>query len=472
MKNKGFTLVELLAVIVVLAIIALIGYSSVGNIISSTQNNSNKVTMKNYAKAVDQAIFLYEMNNSDSDVPELNSTWLKENVKFEKATVECEYATYDKTSSLYGCKINDSDKTYCYTSDTAVECNKNKLSKIYGSSLQNGTPTPTSPVEIESVGEKTKNLFDYDNTPAPYSPITKQNNGYKVSYGFIRFYTYQALTNYIGETVTISFDLTTSEDGDFQIYQYQSNGIGIRFTSVTEKMSANTATKITLTGKVEELGTNKDYSKGEIIVYKKDYTGDYFVNNIQFEKGSTATSYEPYGYKVPITVSNGSDTKTTNIYLKEPLRKVGEYADYLDLTNKKVVRNTKEIVFNGTESWQKHNNLNTYYVNNTSIKHSDNISCYSDKYKGQVSGAGNSYGSGNMWIQSTSSYPRIYISNDNYATVDTFKTYLASNNVTGYFVLETTAEESIDVPEIPSLTGNVTYTIGTNVKPNKLEYGY
>ena len=30
--------------------------------------------------------------------------------------------------------------------------------KIYGNSIQNGTPTPEAPIEIESVGDKTKNL--------------------------------------------------------------------------------------------------------------------------------------------------------------------------------------------------------------------------------------------------------------------------------------------------------------------------
>ena len=442
MKNKGFTLVELLAVIVVLSIIALIGYSTVGNIISSSQDSSNKVTMRNYAKAVDQAVFLYEMNNSDSNLSELNANWLKENVKFEKATVECEYATYDKTSSLYGCKVNNSDKTYCYTGDTAVECNKDKLSKIYGNSTQNGTPTPTSPVEIQSVGEKTKNLFNL--TKDDFSKGTINGEGKLVK-----------MTLKPNTVYTLSSNASKYDSSSTNIWF---NGNSTNSNGVWENQPRSTTSD----------------QNGEIyIVIRSVSINNIFENYwIQLEEGSTATSYEPYGYRIPITVSNGTETKTTNIYLKEPLRKIGEYADYLDLTNKKVVRNTKEIVFNGTESWQKHTNLNIYYINDTSIKHSDNISCYSDKYKGQVSGSGNSYGSGNMWIQSISSYPRIYISNDNYTTVDTFKTYLASSNVAGYFVLETPAEESVAVPEIPSLSDGQKCEDFYKVNGTTLECGY
>ena len=61
---------------------------------------------------------------------------------------------------------------------------------------------------------------------------------------------------------------------------------------------------------------------------------------MQLEEGETFTKYEPYGkYKIPITVSgeNGDET-TTNIYLDEPLRKIGEYADYVDFANQCVVR--------------------------------------------------------------------------------------------------------------------------------------
>ena len=48
-------------------------------------------------------------------------------------------------------------------------------------------------------------------------------------------------------------------------------------------------------------------------------------------KGSTAATYEPYGYKIPI-VCGGT---TTNIYLDEPLAKPGNNADYIDYAAQK-----------------------------------------------------------------------------------------------------------------------------------------
>ena len=67
---------------------------------------------------------------------------------------------------------------------------------------------------------------------------------------------------------------------------------------------------------------------------------DAIIKNIQIELGTAATNYEPY-----------VEGTTKNIYLNEPLRKVGDAVDYIDLKNKKVVRNVKEIVLNGTEEW-------------------------------------------------------------------------------------------------------------------------
>ena len=460
MKNKGFTLVELLAVIVVLSIIALIGYSSVGNIISSSQDNSNKVTMKNYAKAVDQAIFLYEMNNENSDVPELNSTWLKENVKFEKATVECEYATYDKTSSLYGCKVNNSNKTYCYTGDTATECNNDKPSKIYGESTQNGTPTPTNPVEIQSVGDKTNNLLDisdfnvsftdsyYINTKTDF--ILKPSTKYVLSFNYkINSATADVKFGVGYGTNAYSNDIVYSSD-----YLNQDSGRNtVEFTTP------------------DDIGNDK-YLAVRFARTRVSASVNVDISSIQLEEGSTATSYEPYGYRIPITVSNGTETKTTNIYLKEPLRKVGDSADYLDLTNKKVVRNVKEISLSQqTAGVYTYSNLNGVAFANAL-----------DSSKNRVVGLSNVDTVINktpkeghyMWfgVNSKVIYWVGILDYLGISNVSEFNNWLKSNLTLAYYGLETPIEESVNVSMVPRLTGNVTYTIGTGIQPSKIEYGY
>ena len=49
----------------------------------------------------------------------------------------------------------------------------------------------------------------------------------------------------------------------------------------------------------------------------------------------TMPSYEPYGYRVPVTVTNGTDTETTNLYLPEQIKMVGDEAEYIDFREQK-----------------------------------------------------------------------------------------------------------------------------------------
>ena len=82
-------------------------------------------------------------------------------------------------------------------------------------------------------------------------------------------------------------------------------------------------------------------------VWRKQYvvftaTDDYisiagyrsFIRNIMLVEGSTAMDYEPYGYKIPITITADS-AETTDIYLDEPLAKSGNNADYIDYMTQK-----------------------------------------------------------------------------------------------------------------------------------------
>ena len=487
MKNKGFTLVELLAVIVVLSIIALIGYSTVGNIISSSQDSSNKITINNYAKAVDQTIFLYQMNNNDSTLPELNKDWLKENVKFEKSAVECEYATYDKTSSLYGCKVNNNEKTYCYTNNEVTECNKNKLSKIYGNSIQNGTPTPTSPVEIQSVGEKTKNLLN-----ASLWKTSVTNNGITVEYlededCFLLNGTATTAIDFAAKYINIpnvpgtsyvlsakyvsgSIDRTNGSGNKYAV-AYLGNADTINTTNNWHSIHLQNQD---VTGSVKV--NNKNYITRFWFYVSLGVKFDNYKVKIQLEEGNVATSYEPYGYKIPITVSNGSDTKTTNIYLKEPLRKVGEYADYLDLTNKKVVRNVKELILNGTENWTKYTSVNNHYqlIVGDNYFSRDTNSILSNYY---IQGVSGSYNSSLNYAVISADANRIRFKDKDISTIEDWK-----NKLVGYadsnkplkviYQLANETEESVEIPSIPELSEGQKCEDFYKVNGANIECGY
>ena len=75
--------------------------------------------------------------------------------------------------------------------------------------------------------------------------------------------------------------------------------------------------------------------------------------------GSEPLPYEPYGYRVPVTVTNGTDTQTTNIYLPEPLTKSGDNADYIDYAAQK--RHNSD----GTESSVTLPEISTFAGTNT-----------------------------------------------------------------------------------------------------------
>lgn len=70
----------------------------------------------------------------------------------------------------------------------------------------------------------------------------------------------------------------------------------------------------------------------------------------QIVEGSTALPYEPYGYRVPVTVTNGTSTETTNIYLPEQIKMVGDEAEYIDYGEQKQHRVRKNLLQNTATS--------------------------------------------------------------------------------------------------------------------------
>lgn len=63
----------------------------------------------------------------------------------------------------------------------------------------------------------------------------------------------------------------------------------------------------------------------------------------RINEGSAAL---PYGYRVPVTVTNGTDTQITNLYLPEPIRAVGSEAEYVDYKEQRQHRVRKNLLKN------------------------------------------------------------------------------------------------------------------------------
>ncbi len=121
--KKGFTLIELLAVIVILAIIALIATPIILNIISDSSDASNKRSIELYAKAIENAISDYMLNNEGS-IP--TKEWISNSANIDpyyngnRVVCDTQEINSDGTIYLEGCKINGKEIKYTYGTSNII----------------------------------------------------------------------------------------------------------------------------------------------------------------------------------------------------------------------------------------------------------------------------------------------------------------------------------------------------------------
>lgn len=452
---------------------------------------------------------------------------------------------------------------------------------IYGNSVQNGTPTPTAPVEIESVGDKSKNLFGKNdviwgyhinangevvasnlNSCSDFIPC-QPNTTYTLTYksnlpekagSTIRMHSYDENKNWIEQNLAFSVSTVYGQGykGMVEVqYTTSANAKYTRFTfkgisDTDETLSTNiqleegsTATPyepyydgykipVTVGGKnlfnnknpnyrIDDTGSlvadtgskctdfisvnyNDIYTASCLgsggtsttawicVLYDKDKTfisGSRITNvsnlmtitvnkedakylrlckrgagitNVQLELGSQATSYQPY-----------IQSTTTNIYLDQPLRKIGEYTDYIDFENQKIVRNTKEI--NCKDLIFDSYNKNHYIYTDVSL---DNvvlpvkgtptialcnrfIAVDTDEMQTANLTFGIGYSSG-----------KLFIHYNNWNSLQDGINYLNSNDTIVVYPLATPTEQQISLPPISLTQNTVTINIDTTIQPSKL----
>ena len=157
--------------------------------------------------------------------------------------------------------------------------------KIYGNCYQDGEPSIENPIEVQCVGDRTKNLFDISDYIV---------DKYNKSLGF------STKDLEIGKTYILSskkplswFKISTNSNGYNSITYQNVDG----FYTYAFKMQRN--------ANISETATQYIYFSctiGNLLTFATDISL-FDGYEIQIEESSIVTDYEPYGYKIPITAS-------------------------------------------------------------------------------------------------------------------------------------------------------------------------
>lgn len=201
--------------------------------------------------------------------------------------------------------------------------------------------------------------------------------------------------------------------------------------------------------------------------------------SIYINPGCTFDNYtfQIYLVKGTYTISNLPEyqpyyNETTNIYLDEPLRKNndGTYKDYIDFKNKKIYRQIIEITLNGTESWSAYGanlyTLQTFFNNNPFIVGYGLSNLY--RYNSIQSGIANGTVNGEFVLQKSNRNYNLFIKNTDIGSLENLKSDLSTKNMIINYPLETPTEESIALPNIPTVDGNNTLNIETEITPSQV----
>lgn len=355
---------------------------------------------------------------------------------------------------------------------------------LYGQSVQNGTPTPETPVEVESVGEKTTNLINWDLILSNKS-ITKVENGYYSTMYFHNFASSHAITKQIKEVLKPNVTYTLSRKCDAGYVDGATTGniiiYGSNSTTIVQTGYWGTLKSVTFTLTQEQI----DSIRGVYIYFSQGSVKECTISELQLTESDTVLPYEPYGYKIPIKVSCNDKAITTNIYLDEPLRKVGDYADYIDFENGKIVRNVEKYTFTGKETDQggATNDPDSfgYVVKLSSLS-------LSNKKAGLCNclrqGVVASSGTNRFAYHNIANHPFVYVffKKTDFPELGTYSPSTAKQVVKEmydsgvpmvlYYNRNTPTETSITLPNLPTFKGTNIISADTTVQPSNVEIEY
>ena len=213
---------------------------------------------------------------------------------------------------------------------------------------------------------------------------------------------------------------------------------------------------------------------GVFLVNASTTRQDCWITKPQIEEGSTASAYVPYS----------GPTATYNVYLGDPLRKIGTYIDYIDFETQKVYRCVASGIINQNSAIGKFGGVTSYsafYLNYDNLPDYtsafQNYNVLSPTFTYHECGGGNldGYWSSNYQIGSAvaEGYKRMLFTLPTTITDTTMaKTWLETNPINFFYPSKTTSEASITIPSILLNKGTNVVSVGTSLKPSNMWIKY
>lgn len=359
---------------------------------------------------------------------------------------------------------------------------------IKGNSIQSTTPTLNAPAEVQGVGKKTSNYVDlskvkvssstkhvefkYDNSTGSHILTSKPTTyDYTMVYlSDLGISLEEGKTYYFGGEVTVSEKTTTNRTTIV---------LGI---SGSGESSASTQFTANGTKKIESTYT---YKGAENVSLKLHFNyGSKEPAQVRFDNiyiSEISNTYESFGYKLPIKTN---DT-ITNIYISEPLRKIGDYYDFIDYKTQKFHRVITELVLDGSEEWKMlgtSGSTSSYFYltigDYGSIVANQGYSTHFTRTS--LSTSTPDVIGYNPVNSETYNEARILIRPDmtTYTSVAQWQEYLANEYAKGtpvtlYYVLADYSEGvDIELPKIPTFYNETILSVETAVLPSDIEVSY
>lgn len=195
-------------------------------------------------------------------------------------------------------------------------------------------------------------------------------------------------------------------------------------------------------------------------------------NKNTFTGGTWWIKVQRNQYKIPVKIVCDNLTSPQNvepicytIYLDEPLRKVGEYADYIDFETKKVIRNIGFMLLNDSNNYTP---ISDCFATNATAGAMDETRLPVVSNSFSYDGGDNHY-VGLAFLNGGKFY--IYLPHDVLTEADA-KEYMSQYSAEMYYPLKERIITDIDLPTLETFIGSNIITVDTALEPSGMSVSF